>query len=123
MAEVTVRRVREVVGKRKQGPTFLVDRLWPRGVKKSDLALDGWLKEVAPSTELRTWFAHDPDKWAEFRRRYRAELDADAEAAKPLLAAAADGPVTLLYDAHDTEHNQAVVLRAWLLDQLSQQPA
>lgn len=118
MAEVTVRRVREVVGDRKHGPTFLVDRLWPRGVSKADLDVDAWVKDVAPSTDLRKWFAHDPDKWEEFQRRYRAELDANAEAAEPLLAAAGHGPVTLLYDAHDEEHNQAVALRGWLLDQL-----
>jgi uncharacterized protein YeaO (DUF488 family) len=97
------------------GCRFLVDRLWPRGVSKSDLHLDGWLKDVAPSDELRRWFGHDPQRWAEFRRRYTAELEARPEAWRPLLEAARDGDLTLLYGAKDTEHNNAVVLREHLL--------
>ncbi|HQR17623.1 MAG TPA: DUF488 family protein [Gemmatimonadales bacterium] len=95
----------------------LVDRLWPRGVRKSALKLDAWLKDVAPSTELRQWFKHDPDKWTEFRRRYRAELVGNPVALTPLLVAAAAGDVTLLYSAHDIAHNQAVVLKE-LLDEM-----
>jgi uncharacterized protein YeaO (DUF488 family) len=99
-----------------EGKRFLVERLWPRGVKKEALALalDGWLKEVAPSAALRRWFAHEPAKWEEFQRRYRAELDARPEAWQPLLQAAHRGAVTLLYSARDTEHNNALALKAYL---------
>jgi uncharacterized protein YeaO (DUF488 family) len=115
MAEVTLRRVREVVGARKINPTFLVDRLWPRGVGKQALDIDGWLRDVAPSTELRKLFRHDPSRWDEFSTRYRSELAANEDAVRPLQEAVAAGPVTLLYDARDEQHNQAVVLRDWLL--------
>jgi uncharacterized protein YeaO (DUF488 family) len=97
------------------GRRFLVDRLWPRGVKKEELHLDGWFKDAGPSDELRRWFGHDPQRWAEFRRRYTAELDAHPEGWQPLLEAARDGDITLLYGAKDTERNQAVVLRDHLL--------
>lgn len=97
-----------------EGSGFLVERLWPRGVRKEALAGVSWLKEVAPSTELRTWFSHDPAKWDEFRRRYVAELDAHPEAWQPLREAAAHGPVTLFYSSHDQEHNNAVALRDYL---------
>lgn len=100
------------------GPRFLVDRLWPRGVKKENLRLDGWLKEVAPSDALRHWFGHDPVKWDEFRSRYIAELEEAREAWKPLLSDARQGTITLLYGAHDQEHNNAVVLKAFLEEQL-----
>lgn len=93
---------------------ILVDRLWPRGVRKTALKLDAWLKDVAPSTELRQWFNHESEKWPEFRRRYRRELDDNPEALTPLLVAAAAGDVTLVYSAHDAEHNQAVVLKEYL---------
>jgi uncharacterized protein YeaO (DUF488 family) len=116
MGDVMLRQVREVVGLRRESPTYLVDRLWPRGVRKEALDIDGWLKDVAPSTELRRWFGHDPERWEEFRERYRAELDARPDSAQPLLDALDDGPVMLLYDAKDTDHNQAIVLREWLLD-------
>lgn len=96
------------------GKRFLVERLWPRGVRKNELPLSGWLKEVAPTTELRKWFSHDPAKWSEFRRRYRAELVANQEAWKPLLEAARKGTVTLVYSSHDAEHNNAVVLKEFL---------
>jgi uncharacterized protein YeaO (DUF488 family) len=96
------------------GTRFLVERLWPRGVKKASLPLDGWLKEVAPSTELRKWFSHDPAKWDEFRRRYFAELKAHPEAWKSILEAARHGTVTLIYSSHDTEHNNAVALEEFL---------
>jgi uncharacterized protein YeaO (DUF488 family) len=98
----------------KDGTRFLVERLWPRGIKKEDLKMEAWLKEVAPSPELRRWFAHDPKKWAEFQRRYRAELKAHPEAWEPLLKAAKRGSVTLLYSARDTEHNSALLLKDFL---------
>jgi uncharacterized protein YeaO (DUF488 family) len=100
-------------------PGFLVERLWPRGVRRSDLAADEWLRGVAPSADLRRWFGHDPAKWDEFRRRYFAELDAHPEAWEPLRNAAAAGDVTLLHSARDTEHNNAVALREYLLARLA----
>ncbi len=96
------------------GFRVLVDRLWPRGIKKENLQLDTWAKELAPSTDLRKWFAHDPQKWAEFRRRYRSELTRCRafESIDEILAAAKRAKtITLLYGAKDTEHNEAVVLR------------
>ena len=99
---------------RTDGVRLLVERLWPRGIAKSGLALDEWLKDVGPTTALRKWFGHDPDKWDEFRRRYFRELDARPDAWKPILSAARRGPVTLVYSSHDTEHNNAVALREYL---------
>jgi len=96
------------------GARFLVERLWPRGVKKTDLRIDGWLKDIAPSDKLRRWFGHDPKKWAEFRRRYFAELDSRPEAWEQIQAAARHGRVTLVYSAHDIEHNNAVALKEYL---------
>jgi uncharacterized protein YeaO (DUF488 family) len=96
------------------GARYLVERLWPRGVRKADLPLDGWLRDVAPSPQLRRWFGHDPHKWAEFRRRYLAELRRNPSALEPLLAAAREGSITLVYSARDTKHNAAVVLREHL---------
>lgn len=96
------------------GVRVLVDRLWPRGVRKESLKLDAWLKDVAPSTELRKWFRHDPARWEEFQHRYFAELDARPAALEELIAAVQRGRVTLLYSARDTEHNQAVALKAYL---------
>lgn len=96
------------------GARFLVDRLWPRGKRKDALALDGWLREVAPSDRLRQWFKHDPSRWDEFVRRYDAELDAQPEAWEPLLDAASHGDVTLLFGAKDEEHNNAVALKQYL---------
>lgn len=96
------------------GARVLVDRMWPRGVKKEDAAIDRWVKEAAPSTELRRWFGHDPGKWAEFQERYRAELDANPQAVEPLLALARRRTLTLVYGARDTEHNNAEALRAYL---------
>jgi len=95
------------------GVCYLVERLWPRGIKKTSLHLDGWLKDAAPSTELRKWFSHDPAKWAEFRRKYFAELDRVPESWEPIRLAARKGTVTLLYSSHDTEHNNAVALREY----------
>ncbi|GIW52362.1 MAG: hypothetical protein KatS3mg081_1717 [Gemmatimonadales bacterium] len=100
------------------GARFLVDRLWPRGLKKETLRLDGWFKELAPSDRLRRWFAHQPGRWQEFRRRYFAELDRNESAWKPLLEAARRGTVTLLYAARDAEHNNAVALKEYLESKL-----
>lgn len=101
-----------------EGARYLVERLWPRGMKKESLHVDQWLKDVAPSPELRRWFSHDPGKWAEFKRKYRAELDAHPDAWRPLLAAARRGNVTLFYSARDTEHNNAVALKDYLNSKL-----
>lgn len=100
------------------GRRFLVERLWPRGIRKEDLPFEAWLKDVAPSTDLRKWFSHDPAKWPEFRRRYRKELETHEEALAPLRAAARKGTVTLVYGSHDTEHNAAVALKDYLAGKL-----
>ena len=92
------------------GYRVLVDRLWPRGVSKADARLDEWARELAPSTELRTWFGHDPARFDEFRQRYTAELAAHAEQLEELRGRAREGTLTLVYGARDTEHNDAVVL-------------
>jgi uncharacterized protein YeaO (DUF488 family) len=97
------------------GKRILVDRLWPRGLTKERARVDLWLKDVAPSTELRKWFGHDPERWAEFNRRYRVELTKNREAFSLLKAEAAGGAVTLLYGAKDEKHNEAIVLKALLL--------
>lgn len=97
----------------------LVDRLWPRGIRKEALHLDEWIKEAGPSNELRKWFGHDPVRWDEFRTRYRAELDADPEVVGRLLAWCRKGPVRLLYSARDEAHNQAVVLKEYLEEHYS----
>ena len=102
------------------GARFLVERLWPRGIKKEDLPMQAWLKDAAPSTELRRWFGHDPAKWEEFKRRYQAELDANPDAWQPLLEASKKGKVTLLYAARDTEHNNALVLKLYLEKHLAE---
>ena len=99
---------------RTDGARFLVERLWPRGVSKRKLHIDAWLKEVGPSTELRKWFRHDPQKWSEFRRRYFRELDSRSEAWQRIASAARRGRVTLVYSSHDTQHNNAVALREYL---------
>ncbi|MFN2243574.1 MAG: DUF488 domain-containing protein [Anaerolineae bacterium] len=99
------------------GARFLVDRLWPRGIKKEELKIDGWLKEVAPSDDLRKWFDHDPDRWEEFRARYAKELDEKPEALDPIREAARQGDITLIFAAKDTEHNNAVALKVYLKEQ------
>ncbi|MBL8538739.1 MAG: DUF488 domain-containing protein [Betaproteobacteria bacterium] len=100
------------------GVRFLVERLWPRGLKKESLCIEGWVREVAPSTELRRWFGHDPAKWDEFRRRYHAELEAHPDAWRVLLDAARHGPATLLYSAQDITHNNAIALQEYLAEKL-----
>lgn len=92
----------------------LVDRIWPRGLSREKLAPDLWLKEIAPSTELRKWFGHDPARWDEFRRRYRAELEANPQPVARLRELAGQGPLVLLYAARDERHNHAIVLRDYL---------
>ena len=98
----------------KDGTRFLIERLWPRGVRKTGLRTDGWLKEAGPTTELRKWFSHDPERWGEFQKKYFAELDTRPDAWEPILNAAERGTVTLLYSSHDAEHNNAVALKAYL---------
>jgi len=98
----------------RQVPRFLVERLWPRGVRRDALRLTDWLPEVGPSTPLRQWFGHRPERWEEFQQRYRDELEARPETWRPLADAAAAGDVVLLYSSRDTEHNNAVALRAFL---------
>jgi len=97
------------------GARILVDRLWPRGLKKSDAAIDRWLKDIAPSTALRQWFAHDPARWPEFRRRYRSEIRRHPAQLAELRALARQGPLTLIFAARDERRNDAVVLRSVLL--------
>jgi uncharacterized protein YeaO (DUF488 family) len=96
------------------GTRVLVDRVWPRGIKKDEAELELWLKDVAPSTELRRWFGHEPERWPEFQRRYRAELERNSDAVSKLRELAKHGRLTLVYGARDTEHNQAVVLADYL---------
>ena len=96
------------------GTRFLVERLWPRGITKSALADAQWLRDVAPSAELRKWFNHDSEHWNEFRRRYFAELKHHTDCLSPILEAARRGTVTLLYSSHDSGHNNAVALREFL---------
>ncbi len=100
---------------RADGKRVLVDRLWPRGVKKTDAKIDEWMKEIAPSTGLRTWFAHDPERWAEFQRRYKKELKEHDDEIARLRAMAKKGRLTLVFAAHDEAHNDAVVLRDIIL--------
>jgi uncharacterized protein YeaO (DUF488 family) len=108
---------------RADGWRVLVERLWPRGMKKEALAADAWLKEVAPSTELRKWFSHRDDRWEEFQRRYREELKENPDAWRPILEASRRGAVTLLYSAHDVQHNGALVLRDYLLKRGRSRPS
>ena len=99
---------------RGDGTRILVDRLWPRGLTKEKAALDLWLKEIAPSTELRKWFGHDPKKWKDFRRRYRTELKKHPDDLEQIREKSRKGTVTLLYGARDQEHNEAIVLKELL---------
>jgi uncharacterized protein YeaO (DUF488 family) len=97
------------------GVRILVDRLWPRGVKKADAAADQWLKDLSPSTDLRNWFGHDPARWDEFRERYAKELSQHPDQLEQLRELARKGPITLVYSAHDELHNNAVALRDFVL--------
>lgn len=103
---------------RNDGTRVLVERLWPRGIKKASLKIESWDKDVAPSTELRKWFSHDPAKWSEFRRRYFKELESNPNAWQSILHASHLGTVTLIYSSHDTEHNNAVALKEFLESRL-----
>lgn len=112
-AKIQIKRVYEAAVET-DGNRFLVDRLWPRGLKKENLRIACWLKEVAPTDKLRHWFNHDPAKWDEFQKRYRVELDAKPGNWRPLLNAAKKGNITLLFSARDVEHNNARVLKDFL---------
>jgi uncharacterized protein YeaO (DUF488 family) len=114
---IQIKRAYELADKN-DGARFLVERLWPRGVKKEDLGVEAWLKDVAPSTELREWFQHDPAKWADFRGRYFRELEKNPDVWHGLFRRARRGRVTLVYSAHDTEHNNAVALKEFLEQKL-----
>jgi uncharacterized protein YeaO (DUF488 family) len=113
MAQIQVKRIYEEPN-RSDGFRVLVDRLWPRGISKERAALDLWMKTVAPSTELREWFGHDPKRWKEFVKRYRAELREHTLELAELRSHARKGPLTLLFGARDSDHNEAVVLKAAL---------
>ncbi len=110
---IEIKRVYEAPSKT-DGVRILVDRLWPRGIKKEELVLDDWIKEIAPSTELRKWFNHDPAKFKEFEKRYIEELNENKEVWLPLIEKYLKGKVTLLYSAHDPEFNQASCLKDYL---------
>jgi uncharacterized protein YeaO (DUF488 family) len=97
------------------GTRILIDRLWPRGIRKTDAAIDDWMKEIAPSNELRKWFNHDPERWHEFRRRYESEIRQHPDELDRLRALAQRGRITLVFAAHDVTHNDAVVLKDLLL--------
>ena len=105
------------------GARFLVDHLWPRGLKKDAVRVESWIKAVSPSNELRNWFGHEPPKWKEFQRRYAAELDKEPESWQPLLEAARKGDITLVFSARDEEHNNAVALKDYLEKRLEAKPA
>lgn len=111
--EIKLKRVYDPASK-EDGTRFFVDRLWPRGIKKEELKFDAWLKDVAPSPALRIWYSHDPAKWSEFQKKYKAELQENHQSWKPILEALKKGPVTLLYAAHDTEHSHALCLKQYL---------
>lgn len=118
MVQVQVKRIYEPPQK-SDGYRVLVDRVWPRGLSKDAAQIDLWMKDIAPSTALRKWFNHDPARWVGFQEKYRAELRELADKLDELRARAKKEPVTLLYGAKDTEHNQAVVLRDVLAEKRS----
>ncbi|MBZ9797471.1 DUF488 domain-containing protein [Mesorhizobium sp. ES1-4] len=111
--DLAVKRIYEP-SDRGDGLRVLVDRIWPRGVSKENAALTLWLKDIAPSDDLRIWFGHEPARWEEFQKRYRAELDGNDRAVAELRALLGKGRVTLLYGAHDEAHNNAVALAGYL---------
>jgi uncharacterized protein YeaO (DUF488 family) len=119
MTMIQIKRVYEPPAK-EDGARLLVERLWPRGMKKETLPIQAWCRDAAPSDDLRRWFSHDPAKWKEFQRRYRAELCDNPAACQPLLDAAKQGNITLLYSARDTEHNNAIVLKSYLEERLTE---
>ena len=116
-ANVKLKRAYEAIDA-KDGQRVLVDRLWPRGVSKKDAALDQWMTEIAPSTELREWFGHDPARWQEFCQRCREELHQNIDLLGELRSLARKHPLTLVYSAHDEKHNDAIVLRDVLLGRM-----
>ena len=122
IATLSIKRVYEAPSP-DDGCRLLAERLWPRGLRKESARLDGWMREAAPSTPLRQWFSHQVPRWEEFQRRYRLELEANREAWQPILDAAAKGRVTLLFSSRDTEHNNVVALRAFLLERLAESAA
>ncbi len=117
MVSITTKRVYAPASKQ-DGYRVLVDRIWPRGLKKEQVAAELWLKDVAPSTELRQWFGHDRERWPEFKKRYFAELDHQTEAVGKLAQIAKEKSLVLLFSAHDEECNQAVALKEYLLKKL-----
>jgi uncharacterized protein YeaO (DUF488 family) len=120
--DVRIKRIYEPVDP-EDGTRVLVDRLWPRGVRKQTAALALWLRDIAPSPALRQWFNHDPSRWQEFRHRYRAELAGNEQAVAQLRHLVAHGRVTLLYGAHDESHNHAVVLAEYMREDNAKQPS
>jgi uncharacterized protein YeaO (DUF488 family) len=119
---IQIKRAYETANKN-DGARFLVERLWPRGVKKEKLRVEGWLKEVAPSTELRKWFQHDPAKWRAFRQRYFRELEGHPGAWELILERSRRGRITLVYSSHDTEHNNAIALKEFLESKINRRVA
>jgi uncharacterized protein YeaO (DUF488 family) len=115
---VTLKRVYEEASD-SDGTRILVDRLWPRGLTKEKAKVDVWLKEIAPTTELRKWFNHEPSKWPEFQKRYRAEISDSIDAVSTLKKYLASGKVTIVYGAKDEEHNDAVVIKQYLDEEVS----
>ncbi len=119
---ITVKRVYEAPSA-SDGTRFLVDHLWPRGLRKEAVKVHSWIKAVSPSDKLRNWFGHEPAKWKEFQKRYFAELDKHPEVCEPLLEAARRGDITLVFSARDTEHNNAVALKGYLEKRLKTKAA
>jgi uncharacterized protein YeaO (DUF488 family) len=115
---IRLKRVYEAASQ-EDGQRLLVERLWPRGLRKANAHLNGWLKDIAPSPELRVWFGHDPAKWHVFCRRYFAELDSKPQVWQPLVDAMKKHRVTLVYSSHDLEHNNAVALKQYLEQEAS----
>jgi uncharacterized protein YeaO (DUF488 family) len=113
MSRIQLKRAFDPASK-EDGCRVLVDRIWPRGLRKEEVQIDDWMKDIAPGTELRKWFRHDPAKWEEFRRRYFAELSHRAELVKKLVEIAKRVPLTLVYSAKEEKHNNAVALREFL---------
>ena len=111
--KINIKRVYEPAS-REDGVRILVERLWPRGIKKEELQMDFWLKEIAPSTDLRKWFSHDPAKWKQFQTKYFAELNENRDVVEQIVHAHHKGTITLLYSSKDTEHNSALCLKHYL---------